>query len=65
MSFFPIKDSSGTTQLVVIRKGDVAGRLSALSQVPVESAVLIEGQVRLRPENSQRPVGVIGDTYGH
>lgn len=59
MSFFPIKDSSGTTQLVVLRKGDAAGRLSALSQVPVESTVLIEGQVRLRPEKSRRPVSVI------
>jgi aspartyl-tRNA synthetase len=56
MSFFPIRDSSGTTQLVILRKGEASGRLSALSDVPVESTVVIEGQVRLRPENSRRLV---------
>jgi aspartyl-tRNA synthetase len=56
MSFFPIKDSFGTTQLVVLRQGAAVGRLSALSEVPVESTVLIEGQVRMRPERSRRPV---------
>lgn len=56
MSFFPIRDSFGTTQLVVLRKGDAAARLSALSDIPVESSILIQGQVRLRPEKSRRPV---------
>jgi aspartyl-tRNA synthetase len=56
MSFFSIKDSFGTTQLLVLRKQEDAGRLSALSEVPVESTVLIEGQVRMRPEKSRRPV---------
>jgi aspartyl-tRNA synthetase len=54
MSFFPIRDSSGTTQLVILRKDAQSDRLSALSEVPVESTVLIEGQVRMRPEKSRR-----------
>jgi len=54
MSFFPIRDSSGTTQLVVLREGAKSDRLSALSEVPVESTVLIEGEVRMRPEKSRR-----------
>ncbi|KAF7985215.1 hypothetical protein HWV62_7846 [Athelia sp. TMB] len=61
MSFFPIRDSFGTTQLVVLRKGDAADRLSALSDIPVESTVLIQGQVRLRPEKSRRPESSTGD----
>jgi aspartyl-tRNA synthetase len=56
MSFFPIKDSSGTTQLV-IRKGNADDHLAALSDVPVESTIVIEGQVRIRPEQSRRNVG--------
>jgi aspartyl-tRNA synthetase len=56
MSFFSIRDSSGTTQLVVLRNEVIASRLSALSEVPVESTVQIEGKVRMRPENSRRPV---------
>lgn len=56
MSFFPIRDSSGTTQLVVLRKGESSGPLSALSEVPVESTVVIEGHVRMRPEKSRRLV---------
>ncbi|KAI6105528.1 hypothetical protein F5141DRAFT_1124249 [Pisolithus sp. B1] len=58
MSFFPIKDSHGTTQLVVRRKRDsCAGDLAALSDIPVESTVLIEGEVRVRPEGSRRGDG--------
>ncbi|KAH7930300.1 hypothetical protein BV22DRAFT_1140177 [Leucogyrophana mollusca] len=57
LSFFPIKDSSGTTQLVVHRNGDEDGNLTALSAVPVESTVLIEGKVRVRPEKSRRNEG--------
>ncbi|KAI6047127.1 hypothetical protein EDC04DRAFT_2886947 [Pisolithus marmoratus] len=58
MSFFPIKDSHGTTQLVVRRKRDsCAGDLAALSDIPVESTVLIEGEVRVRPESSRREDG--------
>lgn len=55
MSFFPIKDSSGITQLV-IRKGSPDDHLAALSDVPVESTIVIEGQVRVRPEQSRRDV---------
>ncbi|KAF9246979.1 tRNA synthetases class II-domain-containing protein [Melanogaster broomeanus] len=54
LSFFPIKDSSGTTQLVALRKG---AQSTSLSDVPVESTVLIEGQVRVRPEKDRRPGG--------
>ena len=50
MSFFPLKDSSGATQLVVKRDGSAAG----LSDVTVESVVLVEGEVSLRPENQRR-----------
>ncbi|KAH7916741.1 hypothetical protein BJ138DRAFT_1169052 [Hygrophoropsis aurantiaca] len=57
LSFFPIKDSSGTTQLVVHRNGNEDAHLMALSDVPVESTVLIEGQVLIRPEKSQRNEG--------
>lgn len=58
MSFFPIRDSSGTTQLVVLRKGVLANHLSALSEVSTESTVLIQGKVCLRPENSRRSVSL-------
>ncbi|KIJ70312.1 hypothetical protein HYDPIDRAFT_172163 [Hydnomerulius pinastri MD-312] len=57
LSFFPIKDSSGTTQLVVHRKGHIGAQLASLSDVPVESTVLIEGQVRVRPEKDRRHDG--------
>ncbi|KIL00386.1 hypothetical protein PAXRUDRAFT_130007 [Paxillus rubicundulus Ve08.2h10] len=54
LSFFPIKDCSGTTQLVVHPQGHVGVQLASLSDVPVESTVLIEGQVRVRPKKDQR-----------
>lgn len=58
MSFFPLKDSYGMTQLVVVRKKDLedGDPLLALSDVPPESVVLIKGQVRMRPPNSTRRV---------
>jgi len=56
MSFYPLKDSYGTTQLIVNHD---AG-LSALSSLPVESTVLIEGTVLLRPLTARRP-GPAGD----
>lgn len=55
MSFFPIKDSSGTTQLV-LRKGHANAHLTALSELPVESIIAIEGEVLVRPELSRRNV---------
>ncbi|KAF7355121.1 AA-TRNA-LIGASE-II domain-containing protein [Mycena sanguinolenta] len=48
LSFFPLKDSLGTTQLVVNHPG-VASNQPSLSDVPVESTVLIEGTVQVRP----------------
>jgi aspartyl-tRNA synthetase len=53
MSFYPLKDSYGTTQLIVNHD---ASDLSALAKLPVESAVLIEGTVLLRPLTARRPV---------
>lgn len=54
LSFFPIKDASGTTQLVVRRNP----LLASLSDVPVESAVLIQGRVSERPPKDRRPVSL-------
>ncbi|KAG6890943.1 hypothetical protein C0995_000900 [Termitomyces sp. Mi166 len=54
VSFYPLKDSYGTTQLIVDHSED-APDLSALANTPVESAVLIEGTVLLRPPNARRP----------
>jgi aspartyl-tRNA synthetase len=56
MSFFPIKDFSGITQLVV-RKGHENAHLTTLSEIPVESTIAIEGQVLVRPELSRRDEG--------
>lgn len=56
MSFFPIKDSSGTTQLV-LRKGHANAHLTALSELPAESIIAIEGEVLVRPELSRRNEG--------
>ncbi|KZW03952.1 hypothetical protein EXIGLDRAFT_709477 [Exidia glandulosa HHB12029] len=59
-SFFPLKDANGSTQLVAFKpKKDAPENtrnvLAELSQVPVESTVLIEGEVVLRPQNAVRP----------
>ncbi|KAF9468951.1 hypothetical protein BDZ94DRAFT_1304095 [Collybia nuda] len=59
MSFYPLKDSSGTTQLIVNHSANNAIDLSSLAKIPVESAVLIEGIVVLRPPNARRPVSDI------
>ncbi|KAJ6539131.1 tRNA synthetases class II-domain-containing protein [Mycena capillaripes] len=59
LSFFPLKDSLGTTQLIV-NHPEVAGNQHSLSDVPVESAVLIEGTVLARPQAAKRP-GPTGD----
>jgi aspartyl-tRNA synthetase len=56
MSFYPLKDSFGTTQLIVNHSENIATDLSVLAKIPVESAVLIEGTVLLRPPNARRPV---------
>ncbi|KAF8211353.1 tRNA synthetases class II-domain-containing protein [Mycena galopus ATCC 62051] len=59
LSFFPLKDSLGTTQLVV-NHPEVAGNQPSLSDVPVESTVLIEGTVQARPQSAKRS-GPTGD----
>ncbi|KAG7097275.1 hypothetical protein E1B28_004641 [Marasmius oreades] len=53
VSFFPLKDSSGTVQLVLSRS-DPKPELQALKHVPVESSVLIQGRVLLRPPSARR-----------
>lgn len=55
-SFFPLKDSYGTTQLVAHHDRANPGKFAALSAVPPESVVLIQGRVRSRPDHSKRPV---------
>lgn len=65
LSFFPLRDSYGTTQLVVHTPpgspptdGDAqqSNLLTELARTPVESTVLVQGHVRLRPEKQRRPV---------
>ncbi|KZT26927.1 aspartyl-tRNA synthetase, partial [Neolentinus lepideus HHB14362 ss-1] len=53
--FVPIKDSHGTTQLLLSREHSSEDVFNGLCSVSPESIVLIEGQVRLRPEKSRRP----------
>ncbi|KAI0316719.1 hypothetical protein OF83DRAFT_223481 [Amylostereum chailletii] len=53
LSFIPLKDARGTTQLVLDRKR--SPDLPDLSSVPVESVVLVRGHVRLRPDSQRRP----------
>ncbi|KAA1466170.1 hypothetical protein DENSPDRAFT_830921 [Dentipellis sp. KUC8613] len=62
MSFVPLRDSYGTTQLVLNRTnlGGSESILSVFADVPVESAVLVQGVVSLRPEKQRRP-GPAGD----
>ncbi|KAF7331803.1 AA-TRNA-LIGASE-II domain-containing protein [Mycena kentingensis (nom. inval.)] len=48
LSFYPLRDSSGTTQLV-------ADNLPSLADVPVESTVLVQGTVVARPPAARRP----------
>lgn len=55
VSFFPLKDSYGTTQLI-LNHSQGFPELSALKDVPIESSVLIEGTVLLRPQEAKRPV---------
>ncbi|PBK72840.1 hypothetical protein ARMSODRAFT_953249 [Armillaria solidipes] len=50
-SFFPLKDPSGSVQLIVDNTDAFS---DALSQVPVESVVLVQGSVLLRPSEARR-----------
>ena len=54
MSFFHLKDSYGMTQLIV----NHSPSSPPLSQIPVESVVLIEGLVLLRPPKARKPVSL-------
>ncbi|KAH6914833.1 aspartyl-tRNA synthetase [Coprinopsis sp. MPI-PUGE-AT-0042] len=54
VSFYPLKDSSGTTQLTVNHASNPSAS-EALSSISVESTVLIEGTVSLRPQSARRP----------
>ncbi|KAH8830226.1 hypothetical protein DL96DRAFT_1592058 [Flagelloscypha sp. PMI_526] len=58
--FFPLKDSSGTTQLIVPRSNDPNSLYARISQVPTESVLLVEGTVVERPLDARRP-GSTGD----
>ncbi|PFH52689.1 hypothetical protein AMATHDRAFT_74143 [Amanita thiersii Skay4041] len=49
MSFFPLKDSYGTTQLIVNHTH------INLADVPIQSTVLVQGTVLLRPKSARRP----------
>lgn len=59
MSFFPLKDSFGTVQLIVNNSEQTREDLAALSKVPTESSVLVQGQVLLRPPSARRPVSPV------
>ncbi|TFK27070.1 aspartyl-tRNA synthetase [Coprinopsis marcescibilis] len=54
LSFYPLKDSSGITQLTVNHEANPSAS-ETLSSINIESAVLIQGTVSLRPEYAQRP----------
>ncbi|KAF7301463.1 hypothetical protein MIND_00711700 [Mycena indigotica] len=61
LSFFPLRDSLGTTQLVVNNQ-------PSFSDVPIESTVLVQGTVVARPMNAKRPgptgeIDVVVDNY--
>ena len=65
LSFFPLRDSYGTTQLVVHtptgdpgpdEDSEESNLMTELGRIPVQSTVLIHGRVRLRPEKQRRPV---------
>ncbi|KAI0663087.1 hypothetical protein C8Q70DRAFT_491509 [Cubamyces menziesii] len=56
LSFFGIRDSYGTTQLVADSRMCGPDILAAMREVPEESVVLVEGTVRPRPESQRRDV---------
>ncbi|KAF8524729.1 tRNA synthetases class II-domain-containing protein [Gautieria morchelliformis] len=55
LSFYTLKDSSGSTQLVVSGRQS-SGILELLRGIQPESSVLVEGEVKHRPLSSRRPV---------
>ncbi|KAI0751409.1 hypothetical protein C8Q80DRAFT_1157190 [Daedaleopsis nitida] len=56
LSFFGLRDSTGTTQLVVDARICGAELMATMRDVPEESTVLVEGVVRARPESQRRDV---------
>ncbi|TBU32064.1 hypothetical protein BD311DRAFT_775614 [Dichomitus squalens] len=54
LSFFGLRDSYGTTQLVADARSCSPELLAAMRDVPEESTVLVEGLVRQRPESQRR-----------
>lgn len=56
LSFFGIRDSYGTTQLVVDSRTCGPEILAAMRGVSEESIILVEGIVRQRPEAQRRDV---------
>ncbi|KAF8314877.1 uncharacterized protein EI90DRAFT_3159368 [Cantharellus anzutake] len=68
MAFFSLKDSFGTTQLVALPRHDASkdgssapsfspisrNIIEELSNVPLESTLLIQGRVKTRPQQAQR-----------
>ncbi|KAH9951809.1 tRNA synthetases class II-domain-containing protein [Amylocystis lapponica] len=54
LSFFSIRDSYGSTQLVV-PASQINDVLARMRELPTESTVLVEGVVKVRPESQRRP----------
>ncbi|KAG8903201.1 hypothetical protein FRB99_003613 [Tulasnella sp. 403] len=62
MSFFSLRDTSGTAQVVVRRSNAIDGDiLSRMSEVPVESVVIVKGKVKSRPQNARMSNQSTGD----
>ena len=59
LSFFGLRDSCGTTQLVADARTLGPELLASIRDIPEESTVLVEGVVRERPSSQQRDVGAI------
>ncbi|KAI1792850.1 hypothetical protein LXA43DRAFT_1003500 [Ganoderma leucocontextum] len=56
LSFFGLRDSYGTTQLVADARTLGPELLAAMRDVPEESTLLVEGVVRQRPESQRRQI---------
>ena len=55
LSFFSLKDSYGSTQITVNRDTSESSKLlDELVTVPVDSVVVVEGLVQVRPEAAQK-----------
>lgn len=57
LSFYTLKDSSGSTQLVAAsRPSPEADILESMRQIPLESSILVEGEAKARPSRARRAV---------